>query len=222
MNTSSQDKIMKSSRRADSSNNKNKSLNTGNNVNCVDSFKANNSVNKNISSFSSSNSNNNRPTGSIEINGCQTGAVAIKTQRQRSKDSGFGDAESPKDNYQQWKKLATIAKELHVKEAGGVSGMLVEVKKQIPTAPVRRARRHALSAFNQLNTAERERLGKINPTHKSSFETKDSNELVKEYVYAALVSKCRPRSASTHEGRQRKKAFISTRKTKQGMDCLKS
>jgi hypothetical protein len=186
---------MNTNRWADSSNNKNKSLNTGN------------KTNSSWGSFSS-NSNNNRPAGSIEINGSQTStAVAVKTQRQRSKDSGFGDEESPKDNYQQWKKLATIAKELHVKETGGVSGMLVEVKKQIPTAPVRRARRHALSSFNQLNTAERERLGKINPTHNSSFETKDSNELVKEYVYAALVSKCRPRSASTHEGNVRRHSY---------------
>ena len=83
---------------ADSSNNKNKSLNTGN------------KTNSSWGSFSS-NSNNNRPAGSIEINGSQTStAVAVKTQRQRSKDSGFGDEESPKDNYQQWKKLATIAK----------------------------------------------------------------------------------------------------------------
>ena len=44
--------------------------------------------------------------------------------------------------------------------------MLVEVKKQIPGTPARRARRHALSSFDQLNKAERERLGKINPLHK--------------------------------------------------------
>ena len=42
----------------------------------------------------------------------------------------------------------------------------VEMKKQIPGAPTRRARRHALSSFDQLNEAERERLGKINPLHK--------------------------------------------------------
>ena len=40
------------------------------------------------------------------------------------------------------------------------------MKKQIPGAPTRRARRHALSSFDQLNEAERERLGKINPLHK--------------------------------------------------------
>ena len=40
------------------------------------------------------------------------------------------------------------------------------MKKQIPGAPSRRARRHALSSFDQLNEAERERLGKINPLHK--------------------------------------------------------
>ena len=40
------------------------------------------------------------------------------------------------------------------------------MKKQIPSAPARRARRHALSSFDQLNEAERERLGKINPLHK--------------------------------------------------------
>ena len=33
----------------------------------------------------------------------------------------------------------------------------------------------------------------------SSFETKDSCELVKEYVYTALVSKCRPRSMTIHD-----------------------
>ena len=90
------------------------------------------------------------------------------------------------------------------------------MKKQIPSAPARRARRHALSSFDQLNEAERERLGKINPLHKryvvsrghvvrcsfgclmttskhiflpSTYETKDSKELVKEYVYTAMVSK---------------------------------
>lgn len=77
------------------------------------------------------------------------------------------------------------------------------MKKQIPGAPSRRARRHALSSFDQLNEAERERLGKINPLHKryvvtlvlllltffSTYETKDSKELVKEYVYTAMVSK---------------------------------
>ena len=80
------------------------------------------------------------------------------------------------------------------------------MKKQIPNAPARRARRHALSSFDQLNEAERERLGKINPLHKryvvsrgmlflsnelfaSTYETKDSQELVKEYVYTAMVSK---------------------------------
>ena len=46
--------------------------------------------------------------------------------------------------------------------------MLVEVKKQIPGTPARRARRHALSSFDQLNKAERERLGKINPAHVST------------------------------------------------------
>lgn len=56
--------------------------------------------------------------------------------------------------------------ELHGKHAGSISKMLVEVKKQIPGTPARRARRHALSSFDQLNKAERERLGKINPLHK--------------------------------------------------------
>ena len=44
--------------------------------------------------------------------------------------------------------------------------MLVEVKKQIPGTPARRARRHALSSFDQLNKAEREKLGKLNSLHK--------------------------------------------------------
>ena len=52
------------------------------------------------------------------------------------------------------------------KNASKLRAVQVEMKKQIPSAPARRARRHALSSFDQLNEAERERLGKINPLHK--------------------------------------------------------
>jgi len=142
----------------------------------------------NSSSSSNNNSNNNRPSDAIEIKGHNNNQKI--NGRGRSNDSGLGDdEESPTDNYQQWKKLATIAKELHGQQADSIPHMLVEMKKQIPNAPARRARRHALSSFDQLNEAERERLGKINPLHKSTYETKDSQELVKEYVYTAMVSK---------------------------------
>jgi len=152
----------------------------------------------NSSSSSNNNSNNNRPSDAIEIKGHNNNQKI--NGRGRSNDSGLGDdEESPTDNYQQWKKLATIAKELHGQQADSIPHMLVEMKKQIPNAPARRARRHALSSFDQLNEAERERLGKINPLHKSTYETKDSQELVKEYVYTAMVSKCRPRSSTVHE-----------------------
>lgn len=151
------------------------------------------------SSINNSSNNSNKPSACIDIKNHSNLEGKHLGTRQRSNDSGFGDDESPTDNYQQWKKLATIAKELHGKHAGSISKMLVEVKKQIPGTPARRARRHALSSFDQLNKAERERLGKINPLHKSSFETKDSCELVKEYVYTALVSKCRPRSMTIHD-----------------------
>jgi len=157
-------------------------------------------------SSSNNNSNNNKASDAIGIKG-HNNNQKINGLRGRSNDSGLGDDESPTDNYQQWKKLASIAKELHEQQPGSIPHMLVEMKKQIPGAPTRRARRHALSSFDQLNEAERERLGKINPLHKSTYETKDSKELVKEYVYTAMVSKCRPRSSTVHETQARRHSF---------------